>query len=147
MSQEVMKVILPTFLLLLPLPVQAGPYVVGYERFHSQNPSAEGGALLYSELGCANCHGNSQVVIPRKGPSLENLSSRVDRDWVVKFLKDPTRRTIRWRIEVGELDALLRKAINMRRLDLGVPVAAHFIVTLVVRKDVDNARGLRSRNM
>ena len=84
-----MKILLPTFLLLLSLPAQAGPHVVGYERFHSQTPSAEGGALLYSELGCANCHGNSQVAIPRKGPSLENLSSRVDRDWVVKFLKDP----------------------------------------------------------
>ncbi|MDA7907680.1 c-type cytochrome [Akkermansiaceae bacterium] len=68
---------------------QAEPLVVGYERFHSQAPSAVGGAILFSELGCANCHGESEVVIPRKGPSLENISSRVSRDWVVKFLKNP----------------------------------------------------------
>ena len=67
----------------------AEPHVVGYERFHSRAPSAQGGAVLFSELGCANCHGGSQVIIPRKGPSLENLSSRVSHDWVIQFLQNP----------------------------------------------------------
>ncbi|MDA7888041.1 c-type cytochrome [Akkermansiaceae bacterium] len=76
-------------LMLLPSMLVAVPFVPAYERFHANEPSAEGGALLYSELGCANCHGGSAVVTPRKGPSLENLSSRVDYHWVLDFLKDP----------------------------------------------------------
>jgi mono/diheme cytochrome c family protein len=67
----------------------AKPFVVGYERFHSDAPTAQGGAILFSELGCANCHGGSAVVIPRKGPNLLDLSQRVDRDWITAFLKDP----------------------------------------------------------
>lgn len=70
-------------------PVGAEPLVVGYERFHRDRPSPPGGALLYSELGCANCHGGSGGMVSRKGPSLENLSSRVSHDWVLGFLKDP----------------------------------------------------------
>lgn len=68
---------------------QAEPLVSGFARFHGESPSPEGGALLYSEMGCANCHGNSTVEISRQGPSLIDLSSRVDRDWVLNFLKDP----------------------------------------------------------
>ena len=69
--------------------VQAEPLVVGYERFHSETPTADGGAILFSELGCANCHGGSVVSIPRKGPNLRNLSDRVDHRWVSEFLSDP----------------------------------------------------------
>lgn len=68
---------------------QAEPLVIGYERFHSETPSTVGGAILFSELGCANCHGGSKVVIPRSGPSLEDLSSRMNHEWVVKFLQNP----------------------------------------------------------
>ena len=59
---------------LLPLMANASPHVTGYERFYAKEASITGGALLYSELGCANCHGSSPVAVPRKGPSLENLS-------------------------------------------------------------------------
>jgi mono/diheme cytochrome c family protein len=68
---------------------KAEPFVVGYERFHAGGPTSEGGAILFSELGCANCHGGSAVVIPRQGPNLVDLSSRVDREWVKAFLKEP----------------------------------------------------------
>lgn len=70
--------------------VDASPWVVGYERFHGDEPSELGGAILYSELGCANCHGGSSIQIPRRGPSLDNISSRVRYEWVVDFLKNPT---------------------------------------------------------
>ena len=73
----------------LPNILSAEPHVVGYERFHASEPSFAGGAILYSELGCANCHGGSVVATERKGPSLEDISNRVDRDWVKAFLKDP----------------------------------------------------------
>ena len=69
--------------------VGASPHVAGYERFHAGAPTVEGGAILFSELGCASCHGGSAVVVPRQGPHLVDLASRVDRDWVKAFLKDP----------------------------------------------------------
>ena len=67
----------------------AEPLVPGYERFHSEIPSIEGGAILYSELGCANCHDESPVLTKRQGPTLAGLAQRVDRDWVSKFLREP----------------------------------------------------------
>tara|TARA_R110002096_G_scaffold35629_1_gene100320 strand:+ start:252 stop:2348 length:2097 start_codon:yes stop_codon:yes gene_type:complete len=68
---------------------EAAPHVVGYERFHGDDASVEGGAILYSELGCANCHGGSVIAFPRMGPNLMDLSARVDREWVGAFLKNP----------------------------------------------------------
>ena len=50
---------------------------------------ADPGAILYSELGCANCHGGSSVAIPRKGPNLEGIIARVDHDWLISFLSEP----------------------------------------------------------
>ena len=69
--------------------VAAGPHVAGYERFHADALTVQGGAVLFSELGCASCHGGSAVVVPRQGPHLVDLASRVDREWVREFLKDP----------------------------------------------------------
>lgn len=86
-----MKLAVPVFLyaVLSGSVAWASPHVVGYERFYSEKPSAKGGAILYSELGCANCHGDSPVVVPRKGPKLTDLNRRVDRDWLKGFLSDP----------------------------------------------------------
>src|SRR5690606_17817675 len=68
---------------------RAEPRVVGYERFHAGKATPEGGAVLFSELGCANCHGGSAVVVPRQGPNLVDLASRVDREWLRNFLREP----------------------------------------------------------
>lgn len=76
-------------LVLVPAISLASPHVTGFERFHAGAPTAEGGAVLFSELGCANCHGDSAVVVPRQGPNLADLSIRVERDWVEGFLRDP----------------------------------------------------------
>lgn len=92
----------------------AAPHIVGYERFHDDAPTAEGGAILFSELGCANCHGGSAVVVPRQGPKLADLSKRVDRDWLADFLREPesgregsTMPAMTHGIGEGELDAIL----------------------------------------
>lgn len=92
----------------------AQPHVVGYERFHSDRPSVEGGAILFSELGCANCHGGSSVKIPRKGPNLIDLSQRIDHEWLVKFLRDPetgrkgsTMPSMLHGLKDGEIDAVI----------------------------------------
>ncbi len=84
-----MRLITSFILLVTASLAHANPHVVGYERFHADNPTAEGGAVLFSELGCANCHGGSAVVVPRKGPSLNDISDRVKHEWVVSFLKNP----------------------------------------------------------
>ncbi len=68
---------------------QAEPLVPGFERFRSELKPAEAGAILFSELGCANCHGGSDVLTRRQGPNLGGISGRLDRDWVVGFLRDP----------------------------------------------------------
>lgn len=68
---------------------QAEPLVPGFERFHSDLSPIESGAILFSELGCANCHGGSDVLTERQGPTLAGISDRLHRDWVVGFLRDP----------------------------------------------------------
>lgn len=102
-------------ILFLPLfSAQASPHVVGYERFHAGAATAEGGAILFSELGCANCHGGSAVVVPRRGPNLVDLAKRVERDWLAEFLRDPesgrlgsTMPAMAHGLEEGEVDAIL----------------------------------------
>lgn len=76
-------------LFLLVTSLQAEPHVIGFERFHSAEASVEGGAILFSELGCANCHGDSPVKVERKGPKLVDLSQRVEREWLREFLRNP----------------------------------------------------------
>lgn len=72
------------------LPLAASPLVPGYERFHEGvEADAVGGAILFSELGCANCHGGSAVVVPRRGPELTGLNKRVKAEWITAFLKNP----------------------------------------------------------
>lgn len=50
--------------------------------------SASDGHLLFSELGCANCHG-PDLALPRRGPELSGLVSRLRPEWVRHFLADP----------------------------------------------------------
>lgn len=82
-------VVLSGILLSIGPELHSAPHVVGYERFHAGAATAEGGAILFSELGCANCHGGSAVAVPRRGPNLVDLAKRVDRDWLAAFLRDP----------------------------------------------------------
>ena len=78
-------------LTLLPgLPLQAEPLVVGYERFHSSSPDAEGGRLLYNELGCVNCHGATSGLPARRGPNLAGVTQRISPDWIRGFLVAPS---------------------------------------------------------
>jgi mono/diheme cytochrome c family protein len=69
--------------------LQAEPHLVGFERFYGVFTSSTSGAILYSELGCANCHGGSTIEVPRTGPILTNLGTRFSHEWVTNFLKAP----------------------------------------------------------
>lgn len=67
----------------------AAPVVTGFERFHAAAPTAEGGRLLYNELGCVNCHGGDTGLPALRGPALATVSQRAQGEWLRKFIADP----------------------------------------------------------
>ena len=67
----------------------AEPLVTGFERFHASAPTAEGGRLLYNELGCVNCHGGETGLPAMRGPALATVTQRVRSEWLRKFVADP----------------------------------------------------------
>ena len=78
-----------TTILALPNLLGGYPAVPGYERLYKGKVTPIGGAVLYSELGCANCHRKETNIPQRSGPKLQNLPRRLYRDWVRRFLLDP----------------------------------------------------------
>lgn len=72
-------------LLAVALNATAAPLVPGFDRF----PGPTGGALLFLELGCANCHPGPRPGLPRQAPLLPGLAQRARPDWVRSFLADP----------------------------------------------------------
>ena len=79
-----------TALLFAPLAtLHAEPLVIGFERFHAATPTAEGGRLLYNELGCVNCHGGETGLPALRGPVLATVTQRVRSEWLRKFVADP----------------------------------------------------------
>lgn len=69
--------------------LSAEPLVTGFDRFHASAPSAEGGRLLYNELGCVNCHGGETGLPAMRGPALATVTQRVRSEWLRKFVADP----------------------------------------------------------
>ena len=69
--------------------LSAEPLVTGFERFHAAAPTAEGGRLLYNELGCVNCHGGETGLPALRGPALATVTQRVRSEWLRKFVADP----------------------------------------------------------
>jgi cytochrome c553 len=67
----------------------AEPLVTGFDRFHAATPTAEGGRLLYNELGCVNCHGGATGLPALRGPALATATQRVRSDWLRQFIADP----------------------------------------------------------
>jgi cytochrome c553 len=63
--------------------------VTGYDRFHTSAPTAEGGRLLYNELGCVNCHGGETGLPMMRGPVLATVTQRVRSEWLRQFIADP----------------------------------------------------------
>ncbi len=66
--------------------VPAAPVIAGAQRVAEEHA----GAVLFNELGCANCHGGAAGSGPaRSGPELRDLAQRVEYDWVLGFLAKP----------------------------------------------------------
>ena len=81
--------ILRTAILLAAAALGAEPLVTGFGRFHAATPTAEGGRLLYNELGCVNCHGGATGLPALRGPALATVTQRVRSDWLRQFIADP----------------------------------------------------------
>lgn len=79
---------LATFCGLLTL-ARAEPLVLAYSRFHLDAPSADGGRILYNELGCSNCHGKNTELPMRQGPEIRGVVGRIQADWIRRFLTSP----------------------------------------------------------
>lgn len=71
--------------------MSAEPLVVGFNRFHAAAPDAEGGRLLYNELGCAGCHGGDTGLPARRGPDLTTVTTRARAEWLEAFLVEPAK--------------------------------------------------------
>jgi len=69
--------------------LSAEPLVTGFERFHASTPTAEGGRLLYNELGCVNCHGGETGLPAMRGPALALVTQRVRSEWLRRFIANP----------------------------------------------------------
>lgn len=69
--------------------LRAEPRVAGFDRFHAASPGADGGRLLYHELGCAGCHGGGTDWPARRGPDLATATLRARADWLRDFIADP----------------------------------------------------------
>ena len=69
--------------------LRAAPLVPGFERFHASVPSADGGRLLYNELGCVNCHGGDTGLPARRGPDIKGAPLHAQTDWLETFLSHP----------------------------------------------------------
>lgn len=71
------------------------PIVPGFERFYANDPapSVKGGQLLLTELNCLHCHKaetpQTAGFVPREGPVLDAVGSRVRRDYLRRFLANP----------------------------------------------------------
>ncbi len=71
--------------------LSADPLVTGFDRFHAAAPTAEGGRLLYNELGCVNCHGGETGLPAMRGPALATVTQRVRSEWLRQFVADPAK--------------------------------------------------------
>lgn len=114
------RMILPQLLLvmlrqfvfvLLPATLSAAPIITGFDRFHAGSETAEGGRLLFNELGCANCHGGETELPARRGPVLAGITSRVQSDWLLAFIAAPAQAkpgtTMPHLLEDAEAEAVL----------------------------------------
>ena len=72
--------------------VSSGPFVSGFDRFgrHADIDNVTAGRLLITELSCTACHTSSHVMlIPKRGPVLDGVGSRLKSGWIRSFLLSP----------------------------------------------------------
>ena len=77
-----------TLLLMVTICVEAAPTVLGLHHAQHGLDKSHQGRLLFSELRCVSCHA-SESVKQKKGPDLSLVSSRVNPDYIQKFIASP----------------------------------------------------------
>lgn len=110
--------------LLVGMGAQAEPLVTGFERFHGEVATREGGALLYSELGCVNCHGEGPGLAARQGPVLSDLKTRVNVEWVRAFLADPQQ------VKPGTMMPAMFAGLDATQRAVQVEAVTHYLMSL-----------------
>ncbi len=110
---------------LLATSLQAEPLVTGFERFHGGEATREAGALLYNELGCANCHGGAASGLPRRqGPVLAEVKSRINAAWIAEFLAEPQA------AKHGSMMPALFEGLSAEEKAAQVEAVTHYLMTL-----------------
>ena len=111
-------------MLVLAASVRGEPLVTGFERFHGEVATREGGALLYSELGCVNCHGAGPGLAVRQGPVLGDLNGRVNAEWVAAFLADPQQ------VKAGTMMPGMFEGLDEKEKAAQVEAVTHYLMSL-----------------
>ena len=117
--------------------LQAEPRVAGFDRFHAASPDAEGGRILFHELGCTGCHGGETGLPPRRGPDLATATSRARAEWLRAFIADPARH------RPGTAMPGLLAEDNQERADAIV----HYLGSLAPKAAAGRAKPLRHINV
>ncbi|WP_197441382.1 c-type cytochrome [Thalassoglobus neptunius] len=68
------------------------PFVAGFDRFAESRrlPNEAAGKLLLTELSCTACHLSTENdTAPKRGPDLKAVGSRVQVEWLKRFLAAP----------------------------------------------------------
>lgn len=107
----------------------AGPRVPGFARFHaadSQNAAA-GGRLLIGELNCIACHKTEEPigawVASKPAPVLDAVASRVQPDYLRRFLADPQA------VDPGTTMPDVFAGVDAETRDVQVEALVHFLAT------------------
>ncbi len=68
------------------------PFVAGYDRFYfkSNDHDEFGGLLLLTELNCTACHQADKRLLPKGGPELKGVGSRLQPNWIRDYLTSPS---------------------------------------------------------
>ncbi len=68
------------------------PFVAGYDRFYSKSNDHDefAGQLLLTELNCTACHQADKRLIPKGGPELIGVGSRLQPNWIRDYLNSPS---------------------------------------------------------
>ena len=77
-----------TILMMVTIFVEAAPTVLGLRHAQHGLDKSHQGRLLFSELRCVSCHA-TEAVNQKKGPDLFRVGSRVNPDYIQKFIASP----------------------------------------------------------
>ena len=86
------------------------------------------GRRLFRELGCTGCHATGdQDELPRRGPSLLHVDSKLHRGWMLQWIREPTVRRRAYQMPNFWPGAADDPAMAQRRDDESLAIAAYLV--------------------